>query len=372
MRLLQVREAKSFDGALVVFLAVEDAMPNQVVSNGPKCSEQRQALSGLTACAHAEELGGGLFFLSESPVMKTVQARVADLARFDFPVLILGETGTGKEIVARLIHAQSTRASRPFWNVNCAALPRELLESELFGHEDGAFTGTKGSKPGQFELCHNGTILLDEFTEMEPALQAKLLQVLQDGQFRRLGGRSAVTVSVRTLAATNVNIPNALTSGKLREDIYHRLNVFCISLPPLRERQEDILPLLNEFIARLSRQYSIVSKPVSAALSSACMRYQWPGNVRELMNFAKRFIAENNEEQLLGELGAERTESFVPRLLQENVSLDGGLKMCIRALKEEFEKTAIAQALQQTGGRTVFTARLLKISLFTVSRTAKT
>ncbi len=172
--------------------------------------------------------------------MRQLRAHAMQVAKFDFPVLILGESGTGKEVLAHLIHKYSDRAHRTFLKVNCAAVPSELLESELFGYEPGAFTGANKAKPGKFELCNKGTLLLDEIGEMSPALQAKLLQVLQDGQFSRLGGRNTVKVDVRVLAATNINMPQAIAQKTFREDLYYRLNSFVLRMPSLRERKEEI------------------------------------------------------------------------------------------------------------------------------------
>ena len=178
------------------------------------------------------------------------------VAKFDFPVLILGESGTGKEVLAHLIHKYSDRAHRTFLKVNCAAVPSELLESELFGYEPGAFTGANKAKPGKFELCNKGTLLLDEIGEMSPALQAKLLQVLQDGQFSRLGGRGTVKVDVRVLAATNINMPQAIAQKTFREDLYYRLNSFVLRMPSLRERREEIPMILRHFMIHLADRYA--------------------------------------------------------------------------------------------------------------------
>jgi two-component system response regulator AtoC len=195
-----------------------------------------------------EELCDDVFFVAASPVMKKIRSQAALVANVDIPVLLLGESGTGKEVLARLIHKLSPRAHRTFLKVNCAAVPADLLESELFGYEAGAFTGANHAKPGKFELCNKGTILLDEIGEMPPLLQAKLLHVLQDQTFSRLGSRTLVKVDVRILAATNINIPEALASKRLREDLYYRLNAFTMTLPPLRERKEEIPILLKHFM----------------------------------------------------------------------------------------------------------------------------
>src|SRR5436309_13358070 len=240
---------------------------------------------GKQVSGEVEELADDVFFIAASPAMKKIRSQAALVANVDIPVLLLGESGTGKEVLARLIHKLSPRAHRTFLKVNCAAVPGELLESELFGYEPGAFTGATHAKPGKFELCNKGTILLDEIGEMPPLLQAKLLHVLQDQQFSRLGSRSVIKVDVRILAATNINIPEALATKRLREDLYYRLNAFTLQLPPLRERQEEIPLLLKHFMSRLAEHYARPPLPLSAALQQKCLDYPWPGNLRELSNF---------------------------------------------------------------------------------------
>ncbi len=216
-----------------------------------------------------EELGDEIFFVAASPNMRKLRSQAALVANVDIPVLMLGESGTGKEVMARLIHKLSPRAHRTFLKVNCAAVPADLLESELFGYEAGAFTGANHAKPGKFEICNKGTILLDEIGEMPPSLQAKLLHVLQDQQFSRLGSRSVIKVDVRILAATNINIPEALANKRLREDLYYRLNAFTLTIPPLRERREEIPILLKHFMSRLSEQYARPPLPFSPEMLAA-------------------------------------------------------------------------------------------------------
>src|SRR5437667_10867448 len=236
-------------------------------------------------------------FIAVSPAMQEIRHQVLQIANIDIPVLLLGETGTGKEVVARLIHRSSCRAKQTFMKVNCAALPAELLESELFGHEAGAFTGASRAKPGKFEVCHRGTLLLDEIAEMPIVPQAKLLHVLQDGEFARLGSPSPIKVKVRIIAATNVDIPKAIAAQRFREDLYYRLNAFVIQIPPLRERKEDIPVLLLHAARQWSRRYERPAPPLSPALLEACLRYHWPGNARELDNFVRRLLIVGNEEQ---------------------------------------------------------------------------
>jgi len=232
-----------------------------------------------------EEISPESVFVVHSLAMREVRAMAQLIAQTNVPVIILGETGTGKEIIVRLIHSLSLRANRPLLKVNCAALPSELLESELFGYEPGAFTGATKPKAGKFEVCDRGTILLDEIAEMPLAAQAKLLQVLQDGEFSRLGSTRSVKVDVRVLAATNVDIAEAIRAKKFREDLYYRLNAFTIQLLPLRQRREDIPILVHHFMERYSARLGRAPLPISTELLKACLRYPWPGNVRELENF---------------------------------------------------------------------------------------
>lgn len=311
-----------------------------------------------------EELGDDLFFLAASPAMRKIRSQIDQVARVDVPVLLLGESGTGKEVVARLMHRLSPRAHRTFLKVNCAALPADLLESELFGYEAGAFTGAMRSKPGKFELCNKGTILLDEIAEMPPALQAKLLHVLQDREFSRLGGRSSVSVDVRILAATNVDIPQAIAAKKLREDLYYRLNAFTIHQPPLRERREGIPLLFRHFMARFAVRYARTPLPLSPRLLEACLRYHWPGNLRELENFVKRYLILGEEDLILAELEA-KSEPMATTNGAAVASSDnrpGDLKSLVRSLKDGAEMEAIKRALEQTNWSRKEASRLLNIS----------
>jgi DNA-binding NtrC family response regulator len=315
-----------------------------------------------------EELCDDVFFVAASPAMKKIRSQAALVANVDIPVLLLGESGTGKEVLARLIHKLSPRAHRTFLKVNCAAVPGDLLESELFGYEAGAFTGATHAKPGKFELCNKGTILLDEIGEMPPLLQAKLLHVLQDQQFSRLGSRSVIKVDVRILAATNINIPEALATKRLREDLYYRLNAFTLSLPPLRERQEEIPILLKHFMSRMSELYARPPLPLSPALLDACSRHPWPGNLRELSNFVKRYLVLGDETLAVAELqpkpdggGGVRVDAGRAAVAGAESS-GGGLKSLARNAKDEAEAEAIARALEETNWNRKQAAILLKIS----------
>jgi DNA-binding NtrC family response regulator len=309
----------------------------------------------------AEEVGEGHYFVAASEAMRKIRGQVNMIAGVDVPVLILGESGTGKEVIARLIHKLSPRGDGVFLKVNCAALPNELLESELFGYEPGAFTGATKPKPGKFELCDKGTIFLDEIGEMSPALQAKLLHVLQDHQFSRLGSRSEVKVDVRILAATNVDIPQALASKKLREDLYYRLNAFTICVPPLRERCEVIPLLLRHFMSRFAERYARDPLPLTPALVDAATKHSWPGNLRELENFVKRYLILGDEQQVIQELRVTNGRGHVAAATAAEPG-SGDLKSLVRSLKDEAEMKAIAEALQRTNWNRKAASRLLKIS----------
>jgi two-component system response regulator AtoC len=311
-----------------------------------------------------EELADDVFFVAASPIMRKLRSEAALVANVDIPVLMLGESGTGKEVMARLIHKLSPRAHRTFLKVNCAAVPADLLESELFGYEAGAFTGANHPKPGKFELCNKGTILLDEIGEMTTNLQAKLLHILQDGQFSRLGSRSVIKADVRILAATNINIPEALASKRLREDLYYRLNAFTLHVPPLRERKEEIPILLKHFMARQAERYARPPLPLSPPLLQACAEYPWPGNLRELSNFIKRYLVLGDEKLAINELrpkGDGSGAQFDPAS-KDAANPAGGLKSLARSAKDGAEAEAIAKALDETNWNRKQAAALLKIS----------
>ena len=225
-----------------------------------------ESSSRLETVGGVEELNWGWFFVMASPAMRKLRAQVGQVAKVDVPVLILGESGTGKEVIAKLVHNLSPRALRPFLKVNCAAIPAELLESELFGHERGAFTGAVRSMPGKFEACNHWTLFLDEIAEMPPALHAKLLHVLQDHEFSRLGSCSRLNVNVRVLAATNVNIKEAIATKTFREDLYYRISTFVFSIPPLRDRRDDILVLLSRYLKHHADRLHLPARKISNEL----------------------------------------------------------------------------------------------------------
>jgi two-component system response regulator AtoC len=328
-----------------------------------KCRQKRELRAeNQTLRDVVEHLTEDLTFLAASPQMVKIRQQILQIAPVDVPVFIHGESGVGKEVVARMMHLRSLRAGQPFIKVNCAALPSELLESELFGYEQGAFTGAVRSKPGKFELAKKGTIFLDEIAEMSPQLQAKFLHVLQDQQYSRLGGRALVHVDVRVLAATNVNVREAIQSGRFREDLYYRLNVFSIHVPPLRERAREIPLLFRHFLEKYSEKYQKQPPDPSGHLLEAAMRYGWPGNLRELENFVKRYVILEDDESSFRELlemAASRQRSS-PQ--DEPAPREQGLKALVRGLKDEAEMEAIADALEKTNWSRKEAARMLGIS----------
>jgi two-component system, NtrC family, response regulator AtoC len=311
---------------------------------------------------YCERLTEDLSFLVSSPQMLKIRQQILQIAPVDVPVFISGESGVGKEVVARMIHLRSTRRQQQFVKVNCAALPGELLESELFGYEQGAFTGAVRAKPGKFELANRGTIFLDEIAEMSPHLQAKLLHVLQDGQYSRLGARATVNVDVRVLAATNMNVKEAMRSGRFREDLYYRLNVLSIHIPPLRERTAEIPLLFRHFLAKYSEKYQKPAVEPSKHLLEAALRYPWPGNLRELENFVKRYVILEDDEGSFRELLEMTGQQRIPQREETVAPKEQGLKALVRGLKDEAEMEAIADALEKTNWCRKDAARMLGIS----------
>lgn len=311
-----------------------------------------------------EKTGEDAYFVCHSPAMREIRCMVDLIAQTNLPVLILGETGTGKEAVVRLIHHVSLRRKLPFLKVNCAALPSELLESELFGYEAGAFTGATKATAGKFEACHKGTLLLDEIAEMPSAPQAKLLQVLQDGEYCRLGSAKPIRVDVRVLAATNVDIVRAIKTKKFREDLYYRLNAFSIQVPPLRERIEDIPVLLQHFIKTQSTALNCEPLPISPDLLKACLRYSWPGNIRELENFVKRYLIVRDEQKAVVHLHPEGYRGRTcPQTSTSTFSMKAtDLKSLVKGLKQQAERQAILGALEISRGNRKDAARILNIS----------
>jgi len=292
-------------------------------------------------------------FVTSNPQMLRIIDIARHVAQTDVPILILGESGVGKDVLASYIHRHSDRADGPFVRVNCAALPDELLESELFGYDQGAFTGAARDKPGKFELAHNGTVLLDEIGEMSPHLQAKLLHVLQDGEFSRLGARRPTRVNVRVLAATNRKLEEAVLKGEFRNDLYFRLNVITLSIPPLRERRGDILLLCRYFLEKYRKKYASSVETFPKDLLETCVWYDWPGNVRQLENIAKRQLILPD-----GDIVSELRSKAKQAVFQSPPSLQ---EIGSRAA-DEAEKNVVLPMLEQTGWNQKEAARRLHIS----------
>src|ERR1051325_4988975 len=293
-------------------------------------------------------------FPSSNKRMLQIKAICDHVAHTDVPVLILGESGAGKEVLARYLHTQSGR-NEVFIKVNCAALPTDLLESELFGHERGAFTGALREKPGKFELAGQGTIMLDEIAEMSPLLQAKLLHVLQDGEYSRLGGTKTLRSEARLIAATNKRLHNLVATGEFREDLYFRLNVITIEVPPLRERPEDIGPLCERFVEKYRAKYKSNVKRLPEELQHAFARFSWPGNVRQLENAVKRFLILPDLQLTLAEL----RESGSQRDIAPQGSFS--LKELSSMAAERAEKELILRTLDEVNWNRKLAARRLNI-----------
>lgn len=318
-----------------------------------------------------ERMGDRICVLA-GPAMQAAYQQVLQVASLNVPVLLLGESGTGKEVLAQLIHHRSPQAGKPFVKVNCAALPADLLESELFGYEAGAFTGAVKAKPGKFETARGGTIFLDEIGEMPAALQAKLLHVLQDGSFTRLGATRPSSTDARIISATNIDLERALAERNFRSDLFYRLSGFTIELPPLRKRREEIPVLLRHFMNRFAETFVRPTLPFSEELLEVCARYDWPGNLREMENFVKRYLILADEalvvEEMQRRLGA--APAAVAAAAGAPVAVraaqpegrEKDLKSLVRGLKGEVEAEAIAEVLAQAHGVRKEAARMLNIS----------
>jgi len=307
-------------------------------------------------------------FFTNCPKMNKLKTIIEEIARTDVSVLIKGESGTGKELVAQSIHMNSHRKEKPFIKVNCAAIPQNLLESELFGFEKGAFTGAYLKKPGKFELANGGTILLNEIGEIDISIQAKLLQVLQDGEFSRLGGNGDISVDTRVITTTKDHLEKSMMGGKFREDLFFRINVMSITLPPLRERKEQVLPLSLYFFNLYKKKFDKSSPWLSAETLDVFKKYSWPGNIRELENMIKRIIlfgervatrsliqSQNNDE-----IDPSYHDGFTPNGTKGLDFLN--LKKIRREATESAEKELMQRTLNETHWNRKEAARLLQVS----------
>lgn len=305
--------------------------------------------------------------VSQSPTMQKILKEVMQIAKSNANVLIHGESGTGKEVIAHAIHFNSLRAGKPFIKVNCAAVPETLIESEFFGHEKGAFTGADGRRLGRFELAHQGTLLLDEITEVPLTLQPKLLRAIQEQEFERVGGTKPIKVDVRIISTTNRNIQQAIEDKALREDLYYRLNVIPIQLPPLRERREDIIPLAQHFLTKFCRENHLEPKQLSKSAEELLAQYDWPGNVRELSNIIERAVVIEPSKEIKPEslsLNQTRPALVAPKGFaiagQKTITVPIGVTL------EELEKQLIIETLAANNMNRTKTAAMLDISIRTL------
>ena len=313
--------------------------------------------------------------IGEDPQLRQVSQQLHRAAATDATVLLLGESGTGKELFARALHALSPRADGPFVAINCAAIPENLLESELFGHEKGAFTGASARKPGRFEMAHRGTLFLDEIGDLPLALQAKILRALEEKSFERVGGNVSLHVDARVVAATNRNLKAGVASRQFREDLYFRLSVFPITIPPLRERGGDIPILAHHFVEKFSRDMTKPTLKLSAAALDALCTYPWPGNVRELQNCIERAVILSDSDTILPRhlslsfrpgAPAEREGSFDPPGVTADpwsgIDLSGTMGDALRRVTSDVERRKVEEALKQAGGSKERAAEVLQIS----------
>jgi DNA-binding NtrC family response regulator len=317
--------------------------------------KNRELTSRLEGLTHYGELTG------QSDVMREVYQIIEAVAPSTASVLILGESGTGKELVARAVHSKSDRTKGPFFALNCAALPKEILENELFGHEKGAFTGSTNEKPGAFEMSSGGTIFLDEVAEMSPDIQVKLLRALETRQVRRLGGKKEITVDIRIVAATNKDLQKALADGELREDLYYRLAVVQIDLPPLRERSQDVQLLATEFLSRYASQNNKRLNDFDTAAWDWILSYHWPGNVRELKNAVERSVIMSRSDKIM-------VNDIMPRHLRNSTEASSSVTIPIGATVSDARRQLVLKTFSSTGGDAARTAKLLGVSVEEVRR----
>ena len=309
------------------------------------------------------ELENRYHIVAESLSLKKVIQDAVKAARSKSTILITGESGTGKELIARLIHRLSPRKEQPCVVVNCAALPETLLETEMFGHEKGAFTGAAYRKPGLFETAHTGTIFLDEIGDMSPAMQVKILRVLQEGTFNRIGNSAPITVDVRVISATNSDLKEEVRKKKFRDDLFYRLNVIHLSIPPLRERKEDIPPLVDFCISRFKEEMGLTELNISAETMNLILGYHWPGNVRELENAIERAVVMGNAREIAPQDLCIRYQESK----QDEIEIGMTLQQAIDSFKKDF----IRQTLRLTNGNRKKAAQILDIQRTYLSRLIK-
>jgi two-component system, NtrC family, response regulator AtoC len=321
------------------------------------------AATGTAQDAHFTKIGDlppADVIFGRSEGMAIVRQKVEKVAGTNIPVLIQGESGTGKEIFAKLIHRLSRWADGPFVQVNCAAIPGTLLESELFGYQRGAFTGAHANKPGRVELAHGGTLFLDEIAELDPSLQAKLLQLLQDGQFCRIGDQEDQQLEARVICATNRNLEQEITAGSFRPDLFYRINVISIQLPQLRDRREDIPLMLDYFLTRFNERFQRNTPPFSKSVMQLLQQRDWPGNIRELENCVARYVLLGSVETFRNELIERQPFSTLPIEVAEDGSVP--LKRIAKQAIREVERSLILRVLQANNWNRRKAAEILNIS----------
>ena len=342
--------------------------PEQLAVTLKKAEEHTQLVKVSQFLSHGEDEETGYELLGQSPVMEQLRQLIRKVARTQATVLIQGESGTGKELVARALFRQSPRAAAPFIKLNCAAIPENLIESEFFGHEKGAFTNAINKREGRFELAHSGTILLDEISEISPTVQAKLLRVLQEREFERVGGNRTIKVDVRVIATTNRRLEDSVDRKEFRQDLYFRLNVVPIVIAPLRDRKEDIPILAEQFRSRFARKHGIEVHGISSTAMAHLMDHSWPGNVRELQNVVERAVILCNEGGVLETVhlgikatGSERVEATAVAAGPLAESESG-----VFPTLADVEKRHILGALRQSKGNRTHAAKMLDISIRTL------
>jgi len=354
----------------------------EIVTNALKAARDMKQVVSYQPLLETEDYEQGV--VGRSEVMQQVFKLIGQVAGTDATALITGESGTGKELVARAIYHHSERATQPFLAVNCAAIPEQLLESELFGHERGSFTGATNQRIGKFEQCNNGTIFLDEIGDMTPPTQTKILRVLQSGTFERVGGNQPIKVNVRVIAATNKPLEQAVASRQFREDLFYRLNVVRIQIPPLRDRREDIPLLVNYFLKKIAKEQERQPKSIATAAVKALEKYHWPGNVRELENIIRRaHVIAKSEAILPADLPVEVTGQGTPNASLPTTAGEGAASDAATLARQLFqiakrdpklkilpavERELVIEALKDTANNQVHAAKLLGITRATLRK----
>lgn len=354
----------------------------EIVTNALKAARDMKQVVSYQPLLESEDYEAGV--VGRSQAMQQVFKLIGQVAGTDATALITGESGTGKELVARAIYHHSERNSQPFLAVNCAAIPEQLLESELFGHERGAFTGATAQRIGKFEQCNNGTIFLDEIGDMTPPTQTKILRVLQSGTFERVGGNQPIKVNVRVIAATNKPLEQAVAARQFREDLFYRLNVVRIHIPPLRDRREDIPLLVNYFLKKIAKEQDRQPKSIASAAVKALEKYHWPGNVRELENIIRRaHVIAKSDAILPADLPAEVTGQGTPAVAMPVTAGEGSATDAAVLARQLFqiakrdpklkvlpavERELVIEALKETANNQVHAAKLLGITRATLRK----